>query len=43
MPRRCEGDAHRALAADANHLAVLYHAKQSDLRRESELADLVEE
>ena len=36
-------DAHRALASHANHLAVLHDAKQSDLRREGELADLVEE
>ena len=36
-------DAHRALASHANHLAVLHDAKQPDLRREGELADLVEE
>ena len=36
-------DVDRALAADADDLAVLHDAQQPHLRRERELADLVEE
>src|SRR4029434_7511695 len=36
-------DANGTLPADANHLAVLYDAKQPHLRGESELANLIQE
>src|SRR5213079_1069266 len=38
-----DADAHGPLPSDADHLSFLYNAEQAHLRRERELADLVQE